>query len=505
MTSIALETHGAGPAVPSDREAGLQRALDVCRSAFHAIVNESADGVVVVNLNGTICFVNEAAERILGRKTEELLGESFGVPVAPGERAEVRILKQGVPARIAEIRAVRTEWQGHEAYLASLRDVTHLKQAEESVRRELRERDDFLATLSHELRNPLAAISHAVQTMNRASDDPKLNRQGREIIERQSHQMTQLLDDLMDVASASRGRIELHTECLDLTEVLAEAVEAATALMRHKNHELVVQLPDEPVYVDGDPVRLHQVFVNLLNNAAKYTDSKGHVWLTLFCDDGEPVVSVRDDGIGMSPEVQAAVFEPFVQIRNSLTRSEGGLGIGLSLVKSLVELHGGRVTAGSEGPGLGSEFEVRLPIATGRPRGSAAENDTLPESQLRILLVEDNADVRHMLQLALELDGHEVESAADGTRALELIEFQRPDAVILDIGLPDLDGCEVARLIRANPEFRNVRLLALSGYSQTSDQDRSLAAGFDAHLSKPVDLDELSMQLAALVQRGVQK
>lgn len=500
MTSIALDAHGLPRDPVDDRDeriAGLERALAVCRSAFHAIVNDSADGVVVVNLNGTICFVNGAAEEILGRQTEELLGESFGIPVVPGGRAEIRILQQGVPARIAEIRAVRTDWQGHPAYLASLRDVTHLKQAEEGVRRELRQRDDFLATLSHELRNPLAAISHAIHTMDRAGDDASLIRQGREIIERQSHQMRQLLDDLLDVASASRGRIELESECLDLSRVLAEAAEATGALMRQKKHELIVQLPDEPVYVDGDPVRLQQVFVNLLTNAAKYTDARGHVWLTLSCEGGESVVSVRDDGIGMSSEVQNAIFEPFVQIRNALTRSEGGLGIGLALVKSLVELHGGRVTAISEGTGLGSEFEVRLPITTNIPIAVAAEEPPSADPRLRILLVEDNADIRQMLQLALELDGHEVESAANGERALELIEFQQPDVAIVDIGLPDLDGYEVARIIRANPDCRGVRLLALSGHSRPSDQQRALEAGFDAHMSKPINLDELSAQLSA--------
>ncbi len=414
MSSIALESHGPPHDAPDDRDeriAGLERALAVCRSAFHAIVNDSADGVVVVNHNGTICFVNTAAEKILGRQTEELLGESFGVPVVPGGRAEIKILRQGVPDRVAEIRAVRTDWQGHPAYLASLRDVTHLKLAEERVRRELRQRDDFLATLSHELRNPLAAISHSVQTMNRAGDDSALNRQGREIIERQSHQMTQLLNDLLDVASASRGRIVLHKESLDLTCVLAEAAEATAALMRQKKHELMVQLPDASVYVDGDPVRLHQVFVNLLTNAAKYTDAPGHVWLTLSLEGDEAVVAVRDDGVGMSPEVQNAIFEPFVQIRNALTQSEGGLGIGLSIVKSLVELHGGRVAADSEGTGLGSEFEIRLPISVGSPSSSPADKAPTSDTRLRILLIEDNDDVQRVSHNAVFVGGDDEEDA----------------------------------------------------------------------------------------------
>jgi CheY-like chemotaxis protein len=278
--------------------------------------------------------------------------------------------------------------------------------------------------------------------------------------------------------------------------VLTEAAEAVTSLMRQKKHEFVVQLPDEPLFVDGDGVRLHQVFVNLLSNAAKYTDTKGHVWLMLTTRNGEALVTVRDDGIGMPPEVQRAIFEPFVQIRTSLNRSEGGLGIGLSLVRSLVELHGGRVVASSPGAGMGSEFRVWLPLSAARPVAAPDTPVPAPGSGLRILLVEDNADIREMLQLAIELDGHDVASADNGETALELLEFQQPDVAIIDIGLPDFDGYELAQIIRAHPNCADIRLLAVTGHTQASDQERALAAGFDVHLPKPVDLDEL---LAALV------
>jgi two-component system CheB/CheR fusion protein len=393
------------------------------------------------------------------------------------------------------MRIVSTEWQSQPAYLATLRDITERKRAEQRSQEDIRRRDMFLAMLSHELRNPLAAISSAVAVLGRAGLNPKTGDQARDIIDRQCGQMTRLLEDLLDVTRISQGKIHLHREVLDMRQVVEEAAKAVGALFHARKQRLTVDYQPRKLLVKGDSVRLHQILVNLLSNAAKYSEPGSSVWLTIQKQGREAVLKVRDQGMGLPADRLENIFEPFTQLDAALSRSKGGLGIGLALVRSLVELHGGSIMAESQGPGKGSEFTVRLPRISSK---------TLPEvplkplplmDTLRILIVEDHPDVRSMLKMLLELQGFDVETASDGERGVEMIEFQQPNVAFVDIGLPGIDGYEVARRVRSHPENAGVHLVALTGYGQPRDRELAAEAGFDAHLAKPVDLNELTQYL----------
>src|SRR6202451_2581976 len=395
---------------------GLKRALEVCEASFDAIGDKSADGVIVVNQRGTICFVNAAAENMLGRATGELLGEHFAVPLVPGKTAEIDLLRKGVVSRIAEMRMVSTWWQGQAAFLATLRDVTERKQAEDKAREAVRRRDEFLAVLSHELRNPLAAISNAVTVLGSCQLDSQTFEKARGVIERQCGQMTRLLEDLLEVSRVTRRKIELRKECLDLCGVIAEAVDAVRAQVDAVRQTLVVHTAAESIAVDADPIRLQQILVNLLSNASKYSQAGDSIELSAEIERSEVVIRVQDHGIGLSPEMLEAVFEPFVQLGSSLDRSEGGLGLGLAIVDGLVRLHGGTVRASSAGQGKGSEFCVRLPLSNCEPKARRPRCVPRLDGPLQILLIEDNADVRSMLKTLLEFAGHQVEIASDGVK-----------------------------------------------------------------------------------------
>jgi two-component system CheB/CheR fusion protein len=322
-------------------------------------------------------------------------------------------------------------------------------------------------------------------------NDEKALSRAREVVETQSHQMTRLLDDLLDVSRISEGKIELRKEVVDLRQTIHEAVEVVLPRIGENRLEFHVGVPDKPLYVEGDPARLHQILTNLLTNAVKYTEPGGLVWLTAERDRSEVIVRVRDTGVGIHSDKLEFIFEPFVQEGVTLARSNGGMGIGLALVRSLVRFHGGTVFAESEGPGCGSTFTVRLPQAASAHRRTPQRKSRSDIAQMRILIVEDNANAREMLQAVLELDGHEVAVAESGTRGLEMIEFQRPEVALVDIGLPGLDGYQVARAVRRNPENDSVFLVALTGYGQPDDRRQALDAGFDAHLVKPVDMEKL--------------
>jgi CheY-like chemotaxis protein len=353
-------------------------------------------------------------------------------------------------------------------------------------------RDEFLATLAHELRNPLAAIRNAAQVLRQSGGRPPAGERPLEVIERQARHMGRMLDDLLDVARLVRGKLELRRGPVDLERVLDDAVEAARPLLQQQGHRLDRRGPPGPLPVDGDAARLEQVFVNLLHNAAKYTPAGGHVRLEAEAADGRARVRVRDDGAGIDPDLLERVFEPFAQADRSLARSPGGLGIGLTLVRKMVELHDGTVTAASDGPGRGSTFTVTLPL---RPAAAAAED---AGATARVLLIEDNDDAREMLHLLLGLWGYVVEAVGDGPGGLARARAWRPDVVLIDIGLPGMDGYEVARALRQSEGGRCPLLVAVTGYSQPSDRRRALAAGFDAHLVKPVELE----QLTALIDRA---
>jgi signal transduction histidine kinase/CheY-like chemotaxis protein len=477
----------------------LKRALEVCEAAFDAIVDKSADGVIVVDQQGVICFANAAVEAMLGRSVGEMLGERFSIPLVPGNVSEVDFLKKGAAPRIAEMRVVSTWWQGHPAYLATLRDVTERKQAEIKAREAVRRRDEFLAILSHELRNPLAAISNAVTVLGSGKLDGRMFEKARGVIERQCGQIARLLEDLLDVSRVARRKVELRKECLDLCTVIAEAADAVRPQVDAARQTLVVKTAPSPIAVDGDPVRLQQILVNLLSNASKYSQADDKIELSADVDQNEAVISVRDHGIGLSPEMMEAVFEPFVQLQSSLDRAEGGLGLGLAIVDGLVRLHGGTVRAASGGKGKGSEFFVRLPLSKSEPKSRPTRSMARTDGPLSILIIEDNADVRSMLKTLLEFAGHRVEIAGDGLKGVEMIQTEHPDVALVDIGLPGLNGYDLARTIRAENDCQDVFLVALTGYSQPSDRQRALSSGFDAHLAKPVDLEQLR-QILALVR-----
>lgn len=485
-----------------DLSDSLKRALEFCEGAFDAIVDKSPDGVIVVDQMGIICFTNAAAEAMLGRSTGELLGERFTIPVVAGKTAEVDLFKRGAPPRIAEMRVVSTAWQGRPAFLAVLRDVTERKQGEDKAREAVRRRDEFLAVLSHELRNPLAAISNAVSVLGSGKLDGHTFQKARGVIERQCGQISRLLGDLLDVSRVARRKVDLRKECLDLCSVIADAVDVVRPQVEAARQTLVVKTAPAPIAVDGDPVRLQQILVNLLSNASKYSQADDSIELSADVDRSEAVIRVRDHGIGLSEEMLDAVFEPFVQMHSSLDRAEGGLGLGLAIVDGLVRLHGGAVRATSAGKGKGSEFAVRLPLSKGEPRNQPVRTVARSDGPLSILIIEDNADVRSMLKTLLEFAGHRVEVAADGLKGVEMIETQHPNVALVDIGLPGLNGYELARKIRADDDCRDVFLVALTGYSQPSDRQRALASGFQAHLAKPVDLEQLRQILARVREAG---
>jgi signal transduction histidine kinase/ActR/RegA family two-component response regulator len=394
-------------------------------------------------------------------------------------------------------------------------DLIERKRNEDALHDADRRKDEFLATLAHELRNPFAPMRNALAVMrlseNRASDRP------REILERQLHHLIRLVDDLLDVSRITRGTIPLRRIAIDLGAVIRQAVETARPLAEERGHELQVRLPNEPIYLDADPVRLAQVFNNLLNNACKYTDPGGCIVLAAEQHDGEVRVTVRDNGLGIPKDRLASIFDMFTQVDRSLERTQGGLGIGLTLVRRLVQEHGGTVVARSEGPHRGSEFEVRLPVlevapdsasteypaAVSRPAStegqvSVAGNGHRSGPRRRALVVDDNVDSAESLAILLEATGNETRTAHDGREAIAAVEAFRPQVVFLDIGMPHLNGYDTARQIREQPWGRNIVLVAVTGWGQEEDRRRSKDAGFDAHLVKPADYTEVSRLLASV-------
>jgi signal transduction histidine kinase/CheY-like chemotaxis protein len=367
---------------------------------------------------------------------------------------------------------------------------------EQALRSADRRKDEFLATLGHELRNPLAPISNSLEIMklSGAFDNPRTQQAGA-VMDRQIHHLNRLVDDLLEVSRITRGVIEVRREPLDLTSIVKAAIETSRPVLDNLRHELWVELDPEAMCVGGDPVRLTQVFANLLNNAAKYTNHGGRISITTRHENGEALISVKDNGIGIAPNALSQVFDMFMQVDRSTRRSQGGLGIGLTLVRSLVGMHGGSVEARSEGPGLGSEFIVRLPLL-GEQHASAEQPRRMkPLPSRRILIVDDSRDGGESLATLLRVLGAEVALAHSGRHALECVDDFKPDVVLLDIGMPGMDGYEVARRIRENPANRQISLIALTGWGQEEDRRRSVAAGFDHHLVKPADIEQLRQLL----------
>jgi signal transduction histidine kinase len=415
-----------------------------------------------------------------------------------------RVLKQVRTERqLVESRALAREALRRQQELEA--EISQRKRAEEMLRETDRRKDEFLAMLAHELRNPLAPIRNSIHIIQQQISDEELLRRPLEMMERQVRQLAGLVDDLLDVSRITRGQINLRKQTLELSEVVAQAVEASRPLLEARGHHFEVQLSDEPIFVEADPTRLSQVILNLLNNAAKYTEDGGYISLSVEHSGAEVVVRVRDSGMGISPETLPKIFELFVQGERTLDRAQGGLGIGLTVVRRLIELHSGSVRAFSEGLGRGSEFVVRLPTAT-----RLASSAICPQSQRadgngqraadggqrrRILIVDDNRDSAESLAILLQMLGHEVKLAYDGETALRVAKQFGPDIVLLDIGLPRLSGLEAARRIRHDLGLHDALLIAMTGYGQEEDKRRSREAGFNAHLVKPVDLSELKALL----------
>jgi PAS domain S-box-containing protein len=376
-----------------------------------------------------------------------------------------------------------------------------LQKSEESLRDADRRKDEFLALLAHELRNPLAPIRYTLAASKKAGRTPEQQKRTEEIIERQVAHMSRLLDDLLDVSRITRSALELKKNPTELTSVVGSAIETARPLLDAKHHTLSVDLPKHAVRLEADLVRLAQVFSNLLINAAKYTDPGGHVQLRAACEGSELVVAIRDNGIGISADMMPRLFKMFSQAEAALGRAQGGLGIGLSLVQGLVTLHGGTVEARSDGPGTGSEFIVRLPIGlpvTEIPDVEAAAESLVAGAGLKILVVDDNRDAADACATLLDLSGYHVQTAYTGRRALELAETFRPHALLLDIGLPDLDGYQLARKLRAAPWGRGIILIAITGWGQEEDRRRAFDAGFDHHMTKPIAAEAVESLLQSL-------
>ena len=400
-----------------------------------------------------------------------------------------RELEQRVAERTAELQA----------------SAADLLEREEALREADRRKDEFLAMLAHEIRNPLAPIRTAVQLL-RLKELPDAQRvKARDVIERQVEHLVRLIDDLLDVARITRGAITLHRERVDMAEVVARALETSRPLIDARRHELAVVLPEEPLTVEGDITRLSQVLGNLLNNAAKYTDAEGRIHVRVERDGTEAVVHVQDNGIGISEAVLPKVFDLFTQVDRRLDRPSGGLGIGLALVRRLVDMHGGTVSAHSGGPGQGTEIVVRLPIGVEKRRlplqpPDAREQVTPTTRPCRILVVDDNKDAADSMGLALELAGHDVRTAYDGHEALELAPAFAPEVLLLDLGMPGLNGFEISRHIRQQPWGTSLALIAVTGWGQEQDRRRTAEAGFDAHLTKPVGTADLLTALAGCQQ-----
>lgn len=427
--------------------------------------------------------------------------ESRMVSDALGALGNVMLLER--PLRLAALTSnVRTALRARERQYQIARYLDDIAEARDQLALSARRKDEFLAMLGHELRNPLAPIRNALHLLG---SDTRLTQDNRDLgmmMKRQVDHMVRLVDDLIDVSRISRGTITLRRERVDVAQAIASAVELSRPLLEAANHRLELDVPATPLSIDADPVRIAQVFGNLLNNAAKYAEPGGCVSVSARAVEGMVRVSVRDRGIGIEPEMLPHVFELFTQGRRDRHRAQDGLGIGLTLVRNVVELHGGRVGAHSEGRGRGAEFVVELPLAL-QPAPAVESLAPLRSSaqarrSLRVLVVDDNADSAESMGMVLDMVGMDHRVAYDGPSALDAVQLFRPDVVLLDIGMPGMDGYEVARRIRQSPLSGRTVLIALTGWSQPQDRQRSHEAGFDHHLSKPVDIGALQGYLEAL-------
>lgn len=500
--------------------------------------------IFMLDSTGHVMTWNLGAERLKGYSAKEIIGRHFStfyrqedidrgwpehelkVAVAEGrfEDEGWRVRKDGTLFWANVIITALYDDDRLYGFSKVTRDLTEKKKAEEELRQardrleeRVRERtaeieellgrlgtadrrkDEFLATLAHELRNPLAPILHALQLLDLAQDDPAIQRQAREVVGRQVRQMVRLIDDLLDISRISNNKLRLRKELLDLATVVHSALEMTRPIIDGAGQQLTVLLPPDPVFVDADLTRLAQVFTNLLNNATKYTADGGHIRLAVEKRGSEVIVSVRDTGVGIAAEYLPHLFEMFSQAVPALEKSGGGLGIGLALAQGVVRMHGGTIEARSEGLGKGSEFLVHLPVAEAPDLSHAQTRSTESDQgpRWRILVADDNPDSADSLSLLLTLKGYKVWTAHDGFDAVQVATARRPDVALLDIGMPKLNGYEVAHHIRDQPWGKDMLLVAITGWGQDDDKQRSQEAGFDHHLTKPPDRDALENLIAS--------
>jgi PAS domain S-box-containing protein len=501
------------------------------RQKFVTLVENSTDFIGICDVHGTPLFVNRAGLQMVGLDS---IDEARTVHVRdfffPEDHPRIineflpTVLKEGhaeIDVRFRHFKTGEARWMAYKlltlgddtgrtvAIATVSQDVTERRKLEDNLRALAtslaeadRRKDEFLATLAHELRNPLAPLSNTLEILKRNANEDASVRRGLDTMERQLEQLVRLVDDLLDLSRITHNRIELRKRQVELAPVIRQAVLAAQPLAEAAGQTLDVDVPDEPIHMHADPVRLTQVFGNLLNNSCKYTPPGGAIRVTVHRDGDDVVVTVSDTGIGIPADKLGTIFEMFTQVDGSLEQSQGGLGIGLTLVKRLVEMHGGTVEAQSAGEGRGSAFEIRLPaLQSMTDAATPAASDTRPTgSTHRILVVDDNTDSADSLAMLLELTGHEVYTAHDGHSAIDSAEQHRPDVILLDIGLPVLSGHEVCRRIRQQPWGQAMVLIALTGWGQDEDRRRSQEAGFDGHLVKPVDHTHLLTLLASLTE-----
>jgi len=511
---------------------GAEAGLRISELRYRRLFQTAKDGILILDAeNGEITDVNPFMSGLLGFEFHEFLGKQLWQIGLFREERENRdayrelrekgyIRYDHLPLKTKTGREVEVEFVSNVYEVdrraiiqCNIRDITERRRLERQTQEQAaaladlnRRKDEFLAMLSHELRNPLSPILNAVHLLRLQGGENLIQQEARSVIERQVGQLTRLVADLLEVSRISTGRVRLEPYRVDMRNVVERAAESARPLIVRLHHDLSVSLPAGPIWVHADSTRLEQVVVNLLNNAAKYTEPGGRISLDARQDGDEMVLRLRDTGVGIAPELLPHIFDLFTQADRSLDRAQGGLGIGLSLVKHLVEMHRGTVEARSGGLGRGSEFTVRLPILlspASKPEEAPEPPTASPAKEgMRVLVVDDNTDSADILAKLLEMSDHDVRTAYTGPAALEAAAAYAPDVVLLDIGLPGINGYEVARRLRLLPGLKAITIIAMTGYGQDADRQLAREAGFDSHLTKPVDFREVSELMATLVGRG---